>query len=403
MQLKQTSTPTEFANHLQEMGDVFWWEKGNFWVVTDYAHAKEVLLSDDFSCDRSPFFISRMPEMNLSLIQDFFHVVSNMMVMSDKPQHTARRRVCYEGFGQHSIERLIPLIKKTIDKSLTTLRETGEIEFVERIAQVIPSTTLAEFFAIPESERMDFYHWSNNMTQFFGGSTTYFDEDGIKVNESAKALREYFTDLCLQRRKKPSDDFLSLLLANQKHFALSDDEIISQAIMMLVAGQVTTTDQLCNNLYTLLENPQLKSQLVNNPQLLEQVIEECNRLDPAVTFIFRVTKRDTMIGNQSIKAGDVIFISAHAVNRDQRVFVNADNIDVAKHKARHISYGYGGHFCLGAKLARIEIQLCFSALLHAFPNVALDQSKQCVRKHHSLSFSGFSTLPLTLHCKATAS
>ncbi|KTD78806.1 cytochrome P450 [Legionella waltersii] len=90
----------------------------------------------------------------------------------------------------------------------------------------------------------------NNMTPFFGGSTTYYDEDGIKVNHSAKQLYQYFANLIAERRSKPGTDFLSTLLLHQNHFNLSDDEIISQAIMMLVAGQVTTTDQMCNNLYT---------------------------------------------------------------------------------------------------------------------------------------------------------
>ena len=114
MQLKQTTTPAEFSRHLREMGDLFWWEPGKFWVVTSYQLAKSVLTSEDYSCDRSPFFISRMPEMNLSLITDFFKVVSQMMVMSDAPAHTDRRRICYHGFSTKCLEQLKPLIDKTI-------------------------------------------------------------------------------------------------------------------------------------------------------------------------------------------------------------------------------------------------------------------------------------------------
>ena len=392
MDLKKTSTPTQFANHLIEMGPVFWWPKGNFWVITDYDYAKNILLSDDFTCDRSSFFVSRMPEMNLGLIQDFFAVVSKMMVMSDAPEHTSRRRICYQGLGTQSIQSLIPLIQKTIDEVLDEFAEAGSLEFVDKLALKIPSTTLADFFHIPESERMDFYHWSNNMTQFFGGSTSYYDADGIKVNDSAKALRLYFSDLIKIRRKQLGDDFLSVLLANQNHFGLSDDEIISQAIMMLVAGQVTTTDQMCNNLYALLTQENT-DQLTKQPEALEGIIEECNRLDPAVTFIFRVTKNDTRIGEQVIKSGDVIFISAHAVNRDKRYFNNPDNIDLG-HKTKHFAYGFGSHFCLGAKLARIEMKLCFESLFNRFPDVRLASKDEAIRKHHSLSFSGFEKLPI---------
>lgn len=395
MQLKQNSTPEEFSRHLREMGDIFWWQAGNFWVITSYDLAKKVLTSQDYSCDRSPFFISRMPEMNLSLIQDFFKVVSKMMVMSDAPEHTDRRRICYHGFSANTLEQLKPLIERTIASCLSAFAADKPFDFVHQLALTLPSSTLAELFSIPESERLDFYEWSNNMTQFFGGSTSYFDADGIKVNRSAESLYHYFADLIRQRRQKPGQDFLTSLLMHQQHFGLSDDEIISQAIMMLVAGQVTTTDQLCNNLYTMLSFPGLWQQMRQEPAHLEAYIEECNRLDPAVTFIFRVTKEDTLLGSQNIKKGDVIFISTHAINRDPEYFSQPDTIGIEKRKAQHFSYGYGSHFCLGAKLARIEMNSVFKALLQHFPGLRLDRQKASQRKHHSLSFSGFEHLYLS--------
>lgn len=398
MQLKQTTTPEQFSHHLREMGELFWWDPGKFFVITSYQLAKQVLTSEDFSCDRSPFFISRMPEMNLSLITDFFKVVSQMMVMSDAPEHTDRRRICYHGLSTHCLEQLKPLIQRTIANCLAEFTENQPFDFVSQLAQNIPSVTLAELFAIPDSERNDFYHWSNNMTQFFGGSTSYKDEDGSKVNHSAQQLYNYFSDLMTHRRLKPGKDFLSILLEHQAHYGLTDDEIISQAIMMLVAGQVTTTDQLCNNLFILLNEPGLWKQIKSNIDALDVYIEECNRLDPAVTFIFRVTKNETMLGDQLIEKGKVIFISTHAINRDPYYFNHPDTITLEKkQKTQHFSYGYGSHFCLGAKLARIEMHYIFKALLTQFPSLRLDASKPAQRKHHSLSFSGFEHMYLNTH------
>ncbi|KTC78192.1 cytochrome P450 [Legionella brunensis] len=394
MELKKTSTPEEFSHHLREMGELFWWEPGKFWVITSYDLAKSVLTSEDYSCDRSPFFISRMPEMNLALIEDFLKVVSKMMVMSDMPEHGSRRRVCYHGFTSQCIEQLKPLITQTISTCLKPLTANQSYDFVTELAQTIPSTTLAELFAIPENERLDFYDWSNNMTQFFGGSTSYFDEDGIKVNNSAKRLYQYFANLISDRRKNPGQDFLSKLLMHQSHFALSDEEIISQAIMMLVAGQVTTTDQMCNNLYTLLSLPGLWQEIRLNLAKLDDYLEECNRLDPAVTFIFRVTKNDTLLGSQNIAKGSVIFISTHAINRDPVYFPNPDIINIGRTKHHHFSYGYGSHFCLGAKLVRVEMHEVFNAMLRQFPNLNFNKNTPAIRKHHSLSFSGFEQFSL---------
>ena len=290
------------------------------------------MTSDDFTCDRSSFFVSRMPNIDLNLIQDFFGVVGKMMVMSDAPEHTARRRVCYEGFTNQTLSELSTLIHKTITKQIELCIKKGEIEVVEDLAKIIPSTILADFFHIPEEERNQFYEWSNNMTQFFGGASQYRNEDGIEVNNSASSLRNYFVDLIEKRRSNPQQDFLSILLKNQQAFGLNDEEIISQAIMMLVAGQVTTTDQFCNNLYTIMTTPNALNDLQTKNILWKNALDELNRLDPAVTFIFRVTKQDTKIGEQKIKQGDVIFISTHAVNRDPRVFDNPNECILTRKK-----------------------------------------------------------------------
>lgn len=395
LDMKINNTPRDFAEFMREKGDIFWWEKGNFWLITSHALAREVLNNEAFSCNRAPFFVSRMPNIDLPLIGDFFAVVGKMMVMSDADQHRARRRICYDGFGNKTLENLSPLINHTIEKQIQECLEKGSIEFVEDFAQVIPSTILADFFHIPEAERLDFYQWSNNMTQFFGGASQYRNEDGIEVNNSAKNLKNYFVDLMKRRRKNPENDFLSILLKNQQAFGLDDEEIISQAIMMLVAGQVTTTDQLCNNLYTVMNNPVLLAYCQNETRDFKTLLDELNRLDPAVTFIFRVTKEDTTLADKPIKAGDVIFISTHSVNRDPCVFENPHECLPDRKINAQLSYGFGPHYCIGAKLARLEMESMFQKLFRNFPGLKLIAEDLPVRKHHSLAFSGFERFPLT--------
>lgn len=396
LDFKKESTPEVFANTLREGGDVFWWEKGKFWLVTSHALASAVLKNEDFSCDRRPFFISRMPEMDLSLLQDFFGVVGRFMVMSDGKQHQARRRIAALGLTDAVLARFLPVIEKTVDTLLDQAGAWGECDFAQDIAPKLPSLALADLFRIPESERENFYLWSNNMTQFFGGSTTYTNDDGIRVNESARNIRAYFVDLMRRRREKPEDDFLSILLSHQESFGLDDEDVLCQAIMMLVAGQITTTDQMCNNLFTLLSSPGALKTLRENPEHVRLGIEELNRLDPAVTFLFRVTAKDTAIGSQPVKKGDVVFVSAHAVNRDPDVFENPDTCTVPRRSNPHLAYGFGPHVCLGAKLARLEMATLFGRLIERFPGLRLDETQPSLRKHHSLAFSGFARLPIVL-------
>jgi cytochrome P450 len=394
LETKIQSTPDELARLLRSGGDVFWWERGGFFVVTKYKLAEHVLRSSDYSADRSSFFISRMPNLDLRLIRDFFGVISKMMVMSDGTEHAIRRKTAGMGLTDELLDYYRPLIEKTVARLVDSAVKEGTIEFVERLAQPLPSVVLADLFDIPEEARSDFYRWSNNMTQFFGGASQYRNEDGTEVNESATHIRDYFRKLIAKRREFPGDDFLSIMLRNQARFGLTDEEVVSQAVMMLVAGQITTTDQLCNNLFSLLTRDGVRDDLVADPSLLPTAMEELNRLDPAVTFLFRVAKHETELGGVKIPPQGVVFIANHAVNRDPEMFESADECLIGRRHNPHFAYGYGPHFCLGAKLARIQMIALFGELLRRFPHLRL--AGEAVRKHHSLAFSGFEKMELSV-------
>lgn len=387
--------PTAFARYVQSMGDAYFWKKGGFHVITSGALAREVLTDNAFSADRGRFFISRMPDMDLNLIGDFFGIVRKMMVMSDGDEHVRRRKLAALGFEDHVLQKFHGTVRKTIQGLLLPLRDKPRVEFMQEVAKVLPSTVLADLFSIPLADRERFFESANTMTAFFGGASAYQNEDGIKVNAAALHLKGYFENLLRLRRSEPGDDYVSILLGSQEQFGLSDDEVVAQLIMMLVAGQVTTTDQIGNIMYLLATDPRLQKQLRQTPQLIPQALEECKRFDPAVTFIFRVATRATTLGQQPIQAGDVIFISTHAVNRDLPQELKPDDLNIHRQSA-HFAYGHGSHYCLGAKLGRQQITLLFQEILNQWPPFQLDGLLPAERDHYSLSFSGFKKLGLTL-------
>src|SRR5690606_23936893 len=149
------------------------------------------------------------------------------------------------------------------------------------------------------------------------------------------------------RRNKPEDDFVSHVLKMQSEFDLTQDELVSQLIMMLVAGMATTTDQINNSMFLLGLHQDIQDEVRKCPRLIPQMLEEFKRYDPAVTFIFRVAKGQTKIGEQLINPGDVIFISTHLVNRDLPIEEKPFELNLHR-KAKHLSYGYGAHYCIGA-------------------------------------------------------
>ena len=387
--------PGDFTNMINSYGEVYFWEKGNFHVVTRAMHAREVLTSPDFSADRGAFFISRMPNMDLGLIQDFFGVVKKMMVMSDDSEHVRRRKVAAAGFEDHILEKFKLTMHKTVKLLIKNLQGKTEFDFVETVSKKLPATVLAELFSIPETDRDKFLEWSNIMTGFFGGASEYRNEDGIEVNNAALALKNYFTNLVQERKSNPGNDYVSILSSMQEKMGFGHDELISQLIMMLVAGMATTTDQINNIMYLFASREDVQNEVRNDPELIPAFIEECKRFDPAVTFIFRVAKNHTSIGNQPIAPGEVVFISTHAINRDFPLEDRPQEIKIHR-RLSNFSYGHGAHYCIGAKLARMEMISLFEELIHELPPIKLNPLRPSVRDHYSLSFSGFKELHLVL-------
>lgn len=393
LEIKRALSPKDFAQFLRSQGKIFYWDAARFFVVTDIELAKVVTKDPAFSADRSSFFISRMPNIDLRLIMDFLSLVQKMMVMSDGASHEQRRKAASLGIDGDLLDYFRPLIEKSVGRMINEAATKGSFDFATDIAEPLPSTVLADLFKIDQADRADFYRRSLAMTRFFGGASEYNNAEGSVVNQAATEIREYFRALLEKRRQNPQMDFFTVLLKSQEKFGLTDDEIIAQAVMMLVAGQVTTTDQLNNNMFTMLETGSADA-LRANPSLLGTALEEFNRLDPGVTFLFRTVKAPITLGGIELKPEDVVFVSNHGVNRDPEAFPEPDSCQLDRAKNPHFAYGHGPHFCLGARLARIQMQACFSALLQRFPGLKLDPSKPAERNHYALSFSGFSKLPL---------
>lgn len=388
--------PADFAGYLRSQGDVFYWEPGKFWIVTNHEVARKAFRDPVLSCDRRPFFLSRMPNLDLRYIPKFLDTVTRMMVMSDAPEHGQRRGVAAKPFTEALVANFRPIVDRAVATVLERLPGEGRIDFMTEIGRYLPSAILADIFSIPAADREGFYRWSINMTQFFGGASQYRNQDGIEVNESTTKITEYFKRVLADRRRSPGTDLLSQMMEMNGASGLSDEDLIAQAVMMVVAGQVTTTDQIANNVFTLLSRPGLLARLQANPERIPTAMEELNRWDPGVTFLFRVANAPTQLGSASIPSGAVVFISNHAVNRDPLVFERAGEIDLSRSPNPHMAYGFGAHFCLGAPLARIQMQALFRGLLGKFATLRLSDSCRAVRDHYSLAFSGFQTLPLEL-------
>lgn len=395
MALKTELSNEAFARLLLERGPVFWSEADQFWVVSHHAPALMVLRSPDFSADRSSFFMSRMSRCPFHKVANFFGVVKKMMVTSDPPHHTARRSLAAAGMNDELMEEFAPAVERVVGELLQECLARPDFDFVGDLALHLPNIVLADLFSIPAERRPDFYRWANHMTQFFGGAGADIEVDAENADTGAHELKRYFTELIKERRRNPGSDFISRLLLKQGELGLDDDEVISQAAILLVAGTITTTDQLANIMNLLLEHPENLQAVRKDLSRLDRITEEACRLDPAVSFVFRVAKKNMTLAGVEIKEGQLVFVSTTAANRDPAVFSEPHQFQMERTKNPHLSFGQGIHYCLGAKLGRIQIKALFRALFESTGE--LTALEQPVRKNESLAFSGYQSLRLKNH------
>ena len=185
--LKHETTPAQYAEFIRAQGPISWWQTGGYWLVTDYTLAKQILLDERFSCDRSPFFIRRMPEIDFPVIQHFFAVVKEMMVMTDSPTHYLRRRICTHGLQHFLDNQLPPIVDDYLQRALAGIK-TSSFDFVATVAEPLPAKVMAALFGIPATDEHAFYQAAHCMRMFFGGASRYTNEEGARVDKAALFL-----------------------------------------------------------------------------------------------------------------------------------------------------------------------------------------------------------------------
>lgn len=389
--MKENLSPQAFAEALMEKGPMVFWKETNRWLVNDYDLAKAILLDARFSADRTPFFVRSMPNIDQQYVGTFLSVVKNMMVMADGKSHQNKRRICFHAFKPFMQQALLPMIHKKLE-SLTANKT--EIDLAKDIGEPISMFMLAQMFAIPESEQEEFFKHAKFMTLFFGGGTSYTNETGKAVNHSTTVLLNYFVKLFSQNRQNAASPFIDILMQFQEKYDLTLEELSAQAIMMFVAGQVTTSDQMCNSAYQLMQ-PDVWNKIKQSPELLPAYVREATRLDPSVTFLFRVASDDMEFHGHKIKRHEAIFISNHAVNRNEHIFENPHTLDPHRPQETIFSYGFGPHYCLGEKLGLLEIETVMRFFLNQEKTLEV-QYDDAKRLHYSAAFSGFERLPVLL-------
>lgn len=315
------------------------------------------------------------------------------MLFLDDPDHKRLRALVSQAFNPRAIEDMRRRTEEITTTLLDELDGADEIDFIRQFAGPLPTLVISDMLGVALNDRDDFKRWSDDL--IFSFDPLKDEETTNRMNASGEAMRAYFDETIAARRANPQDDLISeLIRAQAADDSLSDDEIMSMCTLLLIAGNVTTTDLIGNGLHALLTHPDQLEKLKANPSLIENAVEEMLRFDSPVTDSARHPFADDEVDGCPVKKGYTTYTSLAAANHDPSVYPEPHKFDIEREDTHHQSFGGGIHMCLGAPLARLEAQIGINAFLARFPNVRFSQSPG--KRRHLPSFRGFETLPVRL-------
>jgi pimeloyl-[acyl-carrier protein] synthase len=356
-------------------------------IVARYADVVKVLHDHEH-------FTVRRPESPLRQRVNVFGGAPTILT-ADPPVHTRLRRLVSKAFTPRRVHELEPRIRDIASELMSAMVDSTEIDAMATLANPLPVIVIAELLGVSAADHARFKQWSNDLITSFGQDVgTEPSAAGLAARD---ALRAYLADAINLCRANPADDLISALVtARDESDALSESELLAFVVLLLLAGNETTTNLIGNGLLALCRHPDQQKRLRENRGLISQSIEEMLRYDPPVQMTVRVPTVTAEIGGTELPAGSLVFILLAAANRDPAQFSQPDLFDIGREPNPHVSFGDGIHFCLGAPLARLEAAIAIDLMLEKFPRLQLANPEAKLAYRGSMALRGLSELPLSV-------
>jgi len=374
--------PYPTYERLREADPVHLTEAGT-WVLSRYEDCARALNDPDFGTE-VPLDIR---EARRALTPPPLAILSETMLFRDPPDHTRLRSVVSAAFTPRAVEALRPGVEQIVDELLSAVEGDGRMDLVADFAHPLPIRVICELLDLPVEDRDAIGVWSRDLA---GVVDIPLDDTTVVAGaRAAEALVEYFRRLVPARRRRPGNDVLSALATG----ALEENELLAVCVQLLFGGHETTQNLIGNGMLALLGHRDQLELLRDEPRLMRTAIEEFLRFDAAGQLAGRWSKRPVVIGDRAIEPGHQVLLLLGSANRDPTAFDDPDVLDVARTPNRHLTFGGGMHFCLGAPLARLEARIAFEALLRRFPRMELATDDPSWRP--TLALRGLDSLPVT--------
>ena len=317
------------------------------------------------------------------------------MLMRDPPDHTRLRTLVNKAFTPRVVEGMRSHIQSIVDRLLDRVQGTRTMDVIADLAYPLPVTVICEMLGVPLEDHEAIRGWSSDIARSLDAIGLLADPDVVKRGGDARrALGEYFRRLLPERRRNPQADLLSLLIAAEEQGdRLNEGELLAMCMLLFIAGHETTVNLIGNGLLALLDHPDQLEKLRDAPALIPVAVEELLRYDSPVQRTARITNADVEIQGRQIPTGSMVVAAIGAANRDPSHFVDPDRLDIARADNRHVAFGFGIHFCIGAPLARVEGQIALATLLRRMPTITLQTTTPDWRESSTLR--GLKTLPVS--------
>jgi cytochrome P450 len=365
---------------MRESSPVFQDEQSGSWHVFRYDDVQRVL-------SEHATFSSRMGGDDPSETGQLF---AASLITTDPPRHRQLRSLVTQAFTPKAVDALAPRISALTDELLDGIAPAGTADLIAGLAYPLPVIVIAELMGIPPGDRDRFKQWSDVIVSQTRSGAEDADHHATNVE-----MTGYFLDLIEQRRRQPGNDLISnLLSAEIDGQKLSVPELLGFCSLLLVAGNETTTNLIGNAVLSFTEVPGTFERLLAEPQLLPQAIEEVLRYRSPVQSMYRVAAADTALGDVQIPAGAPLVAWIGSANRDERHFTEPDEFDIDRGPSRHLAFGQGIHFCLGAPLARLEARIALEATLSRLPGLTVAAGSRLERMDSTIVY-GLKELPVT--------
>jgi cytochrome P450 len=365
--------PHALFAELRERAPVAWCEAPGFdpfWAVTE--HDDLVWMSkhpETFENAPLSFIAPRGQFGEGEDLNDLAHELLQM----DPPEHREYRSMTSSYFTPRSIESMRPQVIRCVDDILDRVEEFSgkSFDFVAHVAAVMPIVVIADMLGLPQSDRDQFFRWTNEIVA--PDEPEFQREPGVSPFAAALAeLMEYFAGMVAERRRRPTSDITSVIAnATVRGGPVPDLELLSYLALLIVAGNETTRNATSGGLISFIENPEEWSRLQAEPDLLKPACEEIVRFTSPLIQFARTPNRDVEVHGQPIRSGETMGVFYPAANRDPKVFDEPDRFRIERWPNRHVGFGIGEHVCLGAHLARMELQEFFGALGRRMKRVEL--------------------------------